>query len=185
MEAKKFFIIDFDSTFTQVEALDVLGEISLANHPEKRERLQKIKDITDKGMDGGMSFRESLERRLELLNAHKNHLDELVQKLSHKVSESFKRNREFFETNSERIFILSNGFTEFITPIVTEYGIKPENVYANQFTYDDQGNIDGFDKDNILSSVFDFLNVTPKPVQEKTLKHTSDNLRDVVLNFDQ
>jgi LPS sulfotransferase NodH len=41
------------------------------------------------------------------------------------------------------------------------------------------------DKDNILSSVFDFLNVTPKPVQEKTLKHTSDNLREVVLNFDQ
>ncbi|MGB5980351.1 MAG: phosphoglycerate dehydrogenase, partial [Cyclobacteriaceae bacterium] len=124
MEANKFFIIDFDSTFTQVEALDVLGEISLANHPEKEERLQKIKDITDQGMDGGMSFRESLEKRVELLDAHKNDLSQLVDRLRLKVSESFKRNREFFETNKDHIFILSNGFSEFITPIVTEYGIK-------------------------------------------------------------
>ena len=30
---KQFFIIDFDSTFTQVEALDELARISLKNHP--------------------------------------------------------------------------------------------------------------------------------------------------------
>ncbi|MGB3180285.1 MAG: phosphoglycerate dehydrogenase [Cyclobacteriaceae bacterium] len=151
MEANKFFIIDFDSTFTQVEALDVLGEISLANHPEKEERLQKIKDITDQGMDGGMSFRESLEKRVELLDAHKNDLSQLVDRLRLKVSESFKRNREFFETNKDHIFILSNGFSEFITPIVTEYGIKPENVFANRFTFSEDGRISGFDKDNLLS----------------------------------
>ena len=40
---KKYFVIDFDSTFTQVEALDVLAEISLEGHPEKKERIEKIK----------------------------------------------------------------------------------------------------------------------------------------------
>lgn len=39
-------------------------------------------------------------------------------------------------------------------------------------------------KDNVLNDVFEFLNVSPKQVQEKTLKHTSDDLRDVVVNFD-
>jgi hypothetical protein len=29
----QYFIIDFDSTFTQVEALDELARISLKNHP--------------------------------------------------------------------------------------------------------------------------------------------------------
>ncbi|MEQ8574456.1 MAG: hypothetical protein RIB63_10365, partial [Fulvivirga sp.] len=57
---KKYFIIDFDSTFTQVEALDILGEISLKDSPERASRLQQIKDITDKGMNGSFSFRESL-----------------------------------------------------------------------------------------------------------------------------
>ena len=47
----KKFIIDFDSTFTRVEALDILGEISLSNDPKRNEKLQAIKDITDKGMD--------------------------------------------------------------------------------------------------------------------------------------
>jgi D-3-phosphoglycerate dehydrogenase len=35
MSKDKYFIIDFDSTFTQVEALDELGAISLQNHPER------------------------------------------------------------------------------------------------------------------------------------------------------
>ncbi len=33
-----YFVIDFDSTFTKVEALDVLGEISLAGHRDRAAR---------------------------------------------------------------------------------------------------------------------------------------------------
>src|SRR5690606_21654858 len=48
-------------------------------------------------------------------------------------------------------FIFSNGFKEFIVPIVKEYGIKEENVFANTFTFDESGNIVGFDDKNVLS----------------------------------
>ena len=152
METNKFFVIDFDSTFTQVEALDVLGEIALDGKPEKEEALQAIKDITDQGMDGGLTFRESLEKRIELLSANKNHLPLLVDALKDKVSISFKRNKAFFKDHSENIFIISNGFRDFIVPIVTEYGIKAENVFANAFQFDDKDDIIGFDKENVLSS---------------------------------
>lgn len=37
----------------------------------------------------------------------------------------------------------------------------------------------------ILAQVFNHIGVHPFQVQSKTLKHTSDNLRDVVLNFDE
>ena len=148
---KKYFIIDFDSTFTNVEALDLLGEISLSNSNERTDRLEKIKEITDHGMDGGMSFRESLVRRLELLDARKEHLDYLVDKLKARISKSFHRNEEFFRKHADQIYILSNGFKEFIVPIVTEYGVKPNHVYANTFEFDDHDRIVGFDEDNILS----------------------------------
>ena len=148
---KKYFIIDFDSTFTNVEALDLLGEISLSNFKDQKERLARIKEITDQGMDGGMSFRESLEERLKLLEARKEHLDQLVPELKERVSKSFHRNEDFFRKNADNIFILSNGFKEFIDPIVTEYGVKPDHVYANTFEFDEQDNIVGFDHDNILS----------------------------------
>ena len=41
------------------------------------------------------------------------------------------------------------------------------------------------DEDAFLAGVFTFLNVPSKPVEGKTLKITSDDLREVLLNFDE
>lgn len=151
-EVKKNFIIDFDSTFTKVEALDILGEIALANHPEKEKVLNQIKEITNKGMEGTLNLRDSIEERLSILSPHKDHLNELITRLKKQVSKSFERNSEFFNKYRNHIYIVSNGFKEFIVPIVSEYGIKPDHVLANEFTYDEQGNITGFDVTNALAS---------------------------------
>src|SRR5687768_5375749 len=81
MKLNKYFVIDFDSTFTKVEALDVLADISLSDHPEKEDRKAQIIKISNQGMDGSISFRESLERRLNLLAPSKTHLPFLITKL--------------------------------------------------------------------------------------------------------
>lgn len=151
MENKKYFVIDFDSTFTKVEALDVLSLISHRNSPNKEEVAGKIKEITDKAMDGSISFRQALEERVSLLAANRAHIEELIGQLRAEVSESVRRNRVFFQESAQDILIISNGFKDFILPIVTEYGILPEHVFANTFVYDDKGNIVGFDETNPLS----------------------------------
>src|SRR5690606_25991870 len=71
--------------------------------------------------------------------------------LQSKVSLSFQRNKEFLRENAAHIFIISNGFKDFIRPIVTPYGIKEENVFANEFIYDENDNIIDFNRDNLLS----------------------------------
>jgi D-3-phosphoglycerate dehydrogenase / 2-oxoglutarate reductase len=152
MKLNKYFVIDFDSTFTKVEAFDVLADISLSDHPEQEERKKRIIEITNQGMDGSISFRESLELRLNLLAPSRHHLPLLITKLKGSVSESFKRNREFFQTYSDNIYIISNGFKEFIEPIVTEFGIKAENILANEFKFDKDGRVVGFDTENPLSA---------------------------------
>jgi D-3-phosphoglycerate dehydrogenase len=146
-----YFIIDFDSTFTQVEALDELCKISLNGRDDKDDILRQIQEITDRGMEGNLSLRQSLEERILLLKAHKTHLEPLVAQLKKLVTKSFIRNKAFLSENSEHIYILSNGFKEFIVPVVEEYGIKPDHVLANSFTFDAKGNIIGFDKNNVLS----------------------------------
>ena len=146
-----YFVIDFDSTFTKVEALDVLGEISLIGRPDRDDVLDQIKTITDRGMAGEISLAQSLELRLNLLNAHRDHLPALIETLMTKVSDSFQRNRVFLAENAEQIFIVSSGFKEFIVPIVTALGIKEEHVFANTFTYDESGNIIGCDCNNPLA----------------------------------
>jgi D-3-phosphoglycerate dehydrogenase len=152
MKPNRYFVIDFDSTFTKVEAFDVLADISLDSHPEKENLKTRIKEITNQGMDGSLSFRESLEQRLSILSPNQRHLQQLVTALKDKVSESFKRNKLFFETYADQVLIISNGFHTFIDPIVTEFGIKQENIFANRFQFDPQGNVTGFDRENPLSA---------------------------------
>jgi len=148
---KNYYIIDFDSTFTQVEALDELARISLADHPAKELIYEEISKLTDLSMNGELSFRESLSRRVRLLEANREHLKKLVSILRRRVSTSFSRNREFFKKHSDSALIVSGGFKEFIVPVVSRYHIKPENVYANTFTFDEAGNITGYDEGNPLS----------------------------------
>lgn len=148
---KHYYIIDFDSTFTQVEALDELSLISLEKHPARDLIYKEIERLTNAAMEGRISFRESLAGRVKLLEANKVHLEKLVYVLKKKVSASFLRNKDFFKEHSDEVLIVSGGFKEFITPIVTKYGIKAENIYANTFKFDEKGNISGYDENNPLS----------------------------------
>lgn len=151
MKSEKYFVFDFDSTFTKVEALDVLCAISLEGNENKDNILQEVQNITNLCMDGKISFRDSLESRLALLHANRSHLPPLVEHLRDNISVSFKRNKEFFHDYADNIYVISNGFKEFIVPIVTEYGIEEDHVFANSFLFDADGNIAGFDKKNVLS----------------------------------
>jgi D-3-phosphoglycerate dehydrogenase len=148
---KRNYIFDFDSTLTKVEALDVLAEITLANNPNKNNIIQEIIDITNLGIDGEISFTESLEKRIQLLNANKSDLVGLIETLKKEVSVSIEKNKAFFESYANDIYVISAGFKEFIIPIVAAYNVPAERVYANTFEFDDDGVIVGFDSDNPLS----------------------------------
>ena len=146
-----YYVIDFDSTFTQVEGLDELANIALAGNPNREKVVQQIRDLTDAAMNGELSFAEGLRQRISLLQANRSHVEALVDFLRTKASDSFARNRAFLRDYSEAILIVSSGFKEFIVPIVTELGLKEENVYANTFRFDADDSIIGVDDENVLS----------------------------------
>jgi D-3-phosphoglycerate dehydrogenase len=149
--SKKYFIIDFDSTFTKVEALDELAKISLKDKENKLALIEQIEDITTKGMNGAMPFTQTLLERISILNGNKKHIEELKVLLKKQISSSFLRNKKFIEENASSILIISGGFKEYIIPIVEEFGIKATSVFANEFIFDDQNNIIGFDENNFMS----------------------------------
>ena len=151
-EVGRKYVFDFDSTLTRVEALDVLAEMTLQGKSNREDVIHEIQEITNLGIDGDISFTESLERRIKLLKAHKNHLNPLVDELRQKISKSIAANKEFFEKYSDDIYVISCGFKEFIDPIVKEYNIPSERVYANTFKFDEEGNIIGFDEKNVLAT---------------------------------
>ncbi|MCD8423467.1 phosphoglycerate dehydrogenase [Tenacibaculum finnmarkense] len=151
MTPKRSFVFDFDSTLTKVEALDVLAEISLLGNPKKEAIIDQIITITNQGIDGEISFTESLKKRIDLLNATKADLPLLIKELEQKVSRSIADNKDFFKDFSDDIYVISAGFKEFIIPIVAEYNIPAERVFANTFEFDKNDAIIGFDTQNLLS----------------------------------
>ncbi|MFA5925939.1 MAG: HAD-IB family phosphatase [Parcubacteria group bacterium] len=145
------FVIDFDSTFVRVETLDELASVALSGNPNRKKIVEDISGITRLGMEGIITFDESLRRRIALLTAHKNHIRKLVKQLTEKISPSIKRNKLFFEKHGSRIFILTGGFREIAAPIVKPFGIPEKNIFANDFIYDEKGNVTGFDTGNKLA----------------------------------
>ncbi len=150
MAKTNFFIIDFDSTFIKYEAMDLLAEIVLENNKDKKEIVNKIKEITKKGMEGRISFTKSLEMRLKLLDINKKNIDKLIKLLKQNITNSFLENKKFILENRKNIYIVSGGFKEYIYPVVKDFGILKENVFGNNFIYK-KNKVVGFDKNNLLA----------------------------------
>ena len=85
------------------------------------------------------------------MKIHEDDLSKLIRRLKRKVSKSFSRNKTFFKKYEGKIFIISNGFKDFIDPVVAPYGINSDHVFANTFTYNKKGWVIGFDEKNVLA----------------------------------
>ena len=144
---KDYIILDFDSTFIKIESLDEL----LITFIRDRDSLIKIQNLTKMGMNGEISFQKSLTERIKFLNTNKKDLDLVIDTLNKNITDSFKKNKKFFQENNEKIFIVSGGFFELIYPVVSKFGIKKKNIFANKFIYDTDDKIIGIDKNNPLS----------------------------------
>ena len=146
-----YIIIDFDSTFITEESLDELAKYKLRNQPDSQTMLNKIKSLTNAGMNGDIPFKQSLDERMEVLNLNRSDINSVSKILSECVTPSFTKNKSFFIENNNKIIILSGGFKELIVPIVDDFGILSSNVFANDFIYNSSEQITGINQDNIMS----------------------------------
>ncbi len=144
-------VLDFDSTFTQVEALDVLAEMLSVANPERAADVAHIRTLTDQAMSGDISFADALQRRIQILKPTRDDIAALVEVLKTKVSASIVRNRAVFSGQAGKFRIISGGFHDFIDPVVADYGIDASHVLANRLVYDADGVATGVDQANPLS----------------------------------
>ena len=144
-------IIDFDSTLVTLETLDELARISLSGNTRSEEIYAKIKELTEQGMNGEISFNQSLEKRLSLISLNQSHIEEVAYSLSRHITPSILAHQEFFKKNSKDIFIISGGFTECILPTAEILGIKAEHIFANRLIIDADGHVRGVDPENPLA----------------------------------
>ena len=150
MKKEKNIILDFDSTIVRYETIEVLAEFSLQKNSNKNEILDKIKTMTSLAMLGKISFSKALSKRVSLLEAHKKHINKTIEFLKENISSTFKENLSFFNKINNNCFIISGGFKEIIIPVLENFNLPANNIYANSFIHDEQ-NIISIDKNNPLS----------------------------------
>ena len=151
MEQKDInIIIDFDSTFVKLEGLEELAKISLNNNPLKDEIIEEIEQITNLGMSGDITFQESLKSRLNLFKPSMSDLEELIVLLKSNITKSIHSNKQFFIANSQRVYIISGGFNEWIYPVVKDSGILSTHILSNNFILKND-NIIGINEANPLT----------------------------------
>lgn len=137
------YLIDFDSTLVGAETLDVWAEIALAGAPNRAARAEAVRALTEQAMEGALSFSEALRQRLALLDARREHLPELVERLRAALTPSARRCAAFLAR--PEVWIVSGGFEEVIAPVVRTLGVPPERIRANRLLFDAEGRAAGVD----------------------------------------
>jgi len=128
-------ILDFDSTIINSESIDCLSKIVLNRTDIDTQILKKINEITNKGMNGEITFENSLNKRLSLLKINKNHIKELSLEVSKNFDDTFINNLVFFESIIDNVYIVSSGFKEVIEFAFKSISNKNWNIFANDLDY--------------------------------------------------
>ena len=162
------FLIDFDSTLVKLETLEVLADIALEGAPDGHERFCAIRQLTARAMNGELPIEAVFAERLELLQATREQLYLVVERLQQNVSDSFLGNQPFLAQHAEQIHVVSNGFREIIAPVVQTLGLRADHVHANAFLFDEAGRIVGVEPGNSLTRE------GGKAVVARTLAHAGD-----------
>lgn len=145
------YIFDFDKTIISVEGLEILADICLINNINREKIMDTIYLITEQGMNGQISFDDSLKMRFNLIQPTVEDIQKTTNKLLHKITPSVYKNIWFFKKNARDIYIVSGGFKEYIIPVAQLLGIPKNHIFANTIEKDIAGNIIGFDETNPLS----------------------------------
>jgi len=144
-------VFDFDSTLVRSEGLDELFAHSVRDRPDGGARLEEFRSITDLGMEGGLPFQASLERRMAALEADRSMVEQVARVLAGDLTRSVARHAPFFHRNRGRIYVVSGGFHELIEPAVRALRITPDRIGANRFLFDEAGRVTGLDPDTPLA----------------------------------
>lgn len=142
----KNIIFDFDSTLIKKESLELILEPLLKDNPQK---LQEIEKITNLGMQGELSFRESLEQRLAIASPTKASIDAFTKEYCPSL---FTRGIEEFVNELHgkdyKVWIFSGGLTESIVPFAKALKIPRKNIYAVEVNWNQDGSFKSLNNTN-------------------------------------
>lgn len=139
-------IFDFDSTLIRFESLELVMADLLQGDQSKR---QQIEALTHAGMNGEISFRESLEKRLKIAKPTQQALNAFVAHYCPgALTLDIKALIGQLHAHDVKVWIISGGFYELILPFAKYLDIPASRVFAGNLHWDQKGAFDCLNNDN-------------------------------------
>jgi len=133
-------VFDFDSTLIDCESLDEILSRVLAGRPEVT---AQVRAITDRGMEGLVPFRESVESRLRLarptLVQVRQFGEEAVAHITAGMAGLVARLRE----RGDEVWIVTGGLIEAVAPVAHALSIPASRVLATHARWSAAGELEG------------------------------------------
>ncbi|MDR0571940.1 MAG: HAD-IB family phosphatase [Rickettsiales bacterium] len=157
------FVIDFDSTFIELESIEMLFKLALRRN-SRRVKLSRLLSELDKQLiQKKIDFQTNFEKKIEILKliTKKQYLEQMGLFLNSKASEDIKKIVDFARKHKRKIMVFSNSFNEILEPVMKANHI--DVYFSNKLIYNQDGYIIDYDKNNIMAknsgkaSVIQFL----------------------------
>ena len=141
-------IFDFDSTLVPCESLEVV----LARAPgASAQDLERGAEITRLGMEGAISFHDSLTQRLEIARPARRDLIAVGEELAREVTDGAPEVVAWLHDEGHDVWIVSGGFQEVLLPVAAALGIPAARVQGVRALWTAEGAFDGLDADDAFA----------------------------------
>lgn len=135
-------IFDFDSTLVSIESLDEILSLNV-----DAETAKQISAITDQGMNGELSFRDSLQQRLEIAKPTQQQIDDFAQTAIDSITPGIAELIQGLQKDC-KVYIVSGGIKRLLDKVAIHLGISTDNVHGASAHWDANGNFISLDNNN-------------------------------------
>ncbi|MEE2526871.1 HAD-IB family phosphatase [Hyphobacterium sp. HN65] len=136
---------DVDSTLLAVESLDFALTRKLG--PETAEQIEQL---TSGGMNGTLSFRQSLISRLDLTTLTRSDIAGAAVALCEHLTPGMSDLLSALRKRGDRVCAISGGFADILRLALRDLGFASSEIFANTFSWDGD-KVAGIDVHNPLS----------------------------------
>jgi phosphoserine phosphatase len=124
-------VFDVDSTLTQIEGIDLLGELAGIG--------DKIKTLTQKAMSGEVALDWAFEERLRMICPQRSHVQQLAEAYINAITPGAAELIGQLLASGRNIFIVSGGYNPAVSSLGQFLHIPPTHVFANTLEFTAQG----------------------------------------------
>ncbi|KAL6074819.1 phosphoserine phosphatase [Balamuthia mandrillaris] len=139
LRAARVVCFDVDSTVITNEGIDELASLCGAG--------EQVAEWTRRAMCGGVTFREALSARLQIIRPSLPQLHSFLEKHPLPLTPGVSQFIELLQRQGKHVYLISGGFKQMILPLAQALGLPPDNVFANVLLFDEEtGDYKGFDE---------------------------------------